>query len=551
MASEFARISPEEIAASGDMSNDFTMFKKSALSIAIDPAKRLKAAFGIVLLALVATALTLTGCQVGPHYAKPPLKVNDTWNVLSPQISTQPMVDSAWWKAFNDPTLERLIQLAYSQNLTLQVAGLRIMEARAALGIAVGNQLPQNQVSASVSRVGLSTNTINKPPAFTRDYWSQQLGFDASWEADFWGKYRKAVKEQKAVYVSSIDDYQNALVSMCAEVARTYVVIRTFEELIEQGRQNVRIQEESLRIADARFRNGATSELDVAQARELLESTRASIPQLEIGLAQSQNALSTLLGQPTGSVQSLLQGPQAIPAAPSQVAVSIPAEMLQRRPDIRSAELVAMAQSERIGIAKADLYPRFVLSGALGVNSTEPGISPFNFLDPASLFFAVGPRVYWQPFDFGRIKNRVRVEDARFQQALTTYQDSVLKASQEVDDSIIGFVKTQEATSAQQNAVTAARRSVELASLQYREGAVDYQRVLDSQRTLLQEDNKLVNLRSDAATNVISLYKALGGGWEMSVGQPFVPNTIRIEMQNRTNWGNLFSTQPTAAPQIK
>jgi outer membrane protein TolC len=163
----------------------------------------------------------------------------------------------------------------------------------------------------------------------------------------------------------------------------------------------------------------------------------------------------------------------------------------------------------------------------------------------------VGPRVYWQPFDFGRIKNRVRVEDARFQQALTTYQDSVLRASQEVDDSIIGFVKTLEATSAQQNAVTAARRSVELASLQYREGAVDYQRVLDSQRTLLQEDNNLINLRSNAATNVISLYKALGGGWEMSVGQPFVPNTIRIEMQNRTNWGNLFSTQPTAAPQIK
>jgi NodT family efflux transporter outer membrane factor (OMF) lipoprotein len=500
---------------------------------------------------LVGAALTLTGCQVGPHYGKPPVKVNDTWNVTSPQISTQPVADSAWWKAFNDPTLERLIQLAYNQNLPLQVAGLRIMEARAALGIAVGNQLPQNQVSASVSRVGLSTNTINKPPAFTRDYWSQQIAFDASWEADFWGKYRRAVKEQKAVYVSSIDDYQNALVSLCAEVARTYVGIRTFEELVEQGRQNVRIQEESLRIADARFRNGATSELDVAQARELLESTRASIPQLEIGLAQSQNALSTLLGQPTGSVQSLLQGPQTIPAAPSQVAVSIPAEMLQRRPDIRSAELVAMAQSERIGIAKADLYPRFVLSGAIGVHSTEPGISPYNFLDPASLIYAVGPRVYWQPFDFGRIRNRVRVEDARFQQALTTYQDSVLKASQEVDDSIIGFVKTLEATSAQQNAVTAARRSVELASLQYREGAVDYQRVLDSQRTLLQEDNNLVNLRSNAATSVISLYKALGGGWEMSVGQPFVPNTIRIEMQNRTNWGNLFSTQPTAAPQIK
>jgi outer membrane protein TolC len=236
---------------------------------------------------------------------------------------------------------------------------------------------------------------------------------------------------------------------------------------------------------------------------------------------------------------------QAIPAAPSQVAVSIPADMLRRRPDIRSAELVAMAQSERIGIAKADLYPRFVLSGALGVNSTDPGVSPYNFLDPASLFYAVGPRVYWQFFEFGRIRNQVRAEDARFQQALTTYQNTVLKASQEVEDGIVGFLKTLEAISAQQNAMTAARRSVELASLQYREGAIDYQRVLDSQRTLLQQENNLVNLRSNAATNVISLYKALGGGWEMSVGQPFVPNPIVTEMQNRTNWGNLLSTQTT------
>jgi NodT family efflux transporter outer membrane factor (OMF) lipoprotein len=499
---------------------------------------------------LVGTLLTLAGC-VGPQYVKPVVKVNDSWNVTSPQISAQPVAESAWWKAFNDPTLERLIQLAYNQNLPLQVAGLRIMEARAVLGIANANQYPQNEVSASVNGVGLSKNTVNKPPDFTRDYWDQQLSFDASWEADFWGKYRKAVKEQRALYVSSIDDYESALVSLCAEVARTYVANRRFEELIAQAHRNVSIQEESLRIAEVRFRNGATSELDVAQARQLLESTRASIPQLEISLAQSQNALSTLLGQPTGSVQTLLQGPEAIPAAPSQVAVSIPAEMLRRRPDIRGAELVAMAQSERIGIAKADLYPHFVLSGALGVHSTEPNVPPFNFLSPASLFFAVGPRVYWSPFDYGRIKNRVRAEDARFQQALTTYQDSVLKASQEVEDSIIGFLKTLEATSAQENAVAAAHRSVELASLQYREGAVDYQRVLDSERTLLQEENKLVDLRSNGTTNVISLYKALGGGWEISVGQSFVPNATRIEMENRTNWGDLFSTQPTTKPYKK
>jgi len=499
---------------------------------------------------LVGAVAILTGCAVGPHYAKPVVKVNDSWSVTSgPQVSAQPAADSAWWKTFNDPALEQLIQLACSQNLPLQVAGLRIMEARAVLGIAVGNQYPQSQqISTGVSRVGLSRNTVNKPPDFTRDFWSQDLGFDAAWEADFWGKYRKDVKAQRAAYMSSVADYQNALVSLSAEVARTYVGIRTFEELIEEGRQNVRIQEETLRIADVRFRNGATSEVDVSQARQLLESTRASIPQLEIGLAQSQNALSTLLGQPTGSIQNLLQGPQVIPAAPSQVAVSIPAEMLRRRPDIRSAELVAMAQSERIGIAKTDLYPHFVVSGALGVHTSTGGGQSYNFLDPTSLFFAVGPRVSWNFFDYGRTKNRVRVEDARFQQSITTYQDHVLKAAQEVEDGIVGFLKTLQATSAQQDAVVAARRSVELASLQYRDGAIDYQRVLDAERTLLLENNTLVNLRSSAATNVISLYKALGGGWEISAGKPFVPDAIRVEMQKRTNWGKYFSTQPTTGP---
>lgn len=501
---------------------------------------------------LVGTMM-LTGCAVGPRYTKPVLKVNDHWSTTAnPQISTQSAADSAWWKAFNDPALERLIQLAYTQNLTLQVAGLRIMEARAVLQVAIGNQYPQTQqVSASVSRVGLSRNTVNKPPDFSRDFWSQQIGFDVSWEADFWRKYSKEVKAQRAAYMSSVADYQNALVSLSAEVARTYVAVRTFEELIEEGRRNVSFQEESLRIADARFRNGATSELDVSQARTLLENTRASIPQLEISLAQAQNALSTLLGQPTGSLQNVLQGPQVIPAAPAQVAVSIPAEMLRRRPDIRGAELLAMAQSQRIGIAKADVYPHFVLSGVLGFHTSTDSSHSFNFLDPASFFYAIGPRVSWQILDYGRIKNRVRVEDARFQQVLVTYQDSVLKASQEVEDGIVGFLKTLEATSAQQTAVASARRSVELAVVQYREGAVDFQRVLDAERSLLQEENNLVHLRSSGITNVISLYKALGGGWEMSVGQPFVNKVTISEMEKRTNWGNLLATQPATNPSTK
>ena len=504
----------------------------------------LKASYAATLLGVV---LTLTGCAVGPHYVKPVVSVNDSWRGMSsPQISAQPATESAWWKAFNDPVLEQLIQLAYKQNLTLRVAGLRIMEARAALAIATGNQYPQvQQAFAGVNGVGLSNNTVNKTPGFSRYYAIDNLGLDVSWEADFWRQYAKAVRAQKDVYLGSTADYQETLVTLTAEVAQTYVAVRTFEALIEQTRRNVSIQAESLRIADARFRNGATSELDVSQARALLESTRASIPQLEISLAQSKNALTTLLGQPPGSLQNVLQGPQAIPTAPARVAVSIPAEVLRRRPDVRNAELVAMAQCERIGVAKADLYPHFLLSGTLGLNATQGGAQSFNLLSPASFFFAVGPQVTWQFLNYGRIKNRVRVEDARFQEVVTTYQNSVLSASQEVEDGIVGFVKELEATSVQQEAVTAARRSAELARIQYREGAVDYQRVLLADQTLLQQENNLISLRSGVATNTIRLYKALGGGWEMSIGQPFVPDAIRDEMQKRTNWGNLFSTQPT------
>ena len=506
----------------------------------------LKASYAATLLGVV---LTLTGCAVGPHYVKPVVSVNDSWRGMgSPQISAQPATESAWWKAFNDPVLEQLIQLAYKQNLTLRVAGLRIMEARATLGIATGNQYPQvQQAFAGVNGVGLSNNTANKTPEFSRYYAIDNLGLDVSWEADFWRQYAKAVRAQKDVYLGSTADYQETLVTLIAEVAQTYVAVRTFEALIEQTRRNVSIQTESLRIADARFRNGATSELDVSQARALLESTRASIPQLEISLVQSKNALTTLLGQPMGSLQNVLQGPQAIPTAPAQVAVSIPAEVLRRRPDIRNAELVAMAQCERIGVAKADLYPHFLLSGTLGLNATQGGAQSFNLLSPASFFFAVGPQVTWQFLNYGRIKNRVRVEDARFQEVVTTYQNSVLSASQEVEDGIVGFVKELEATSVQQEAVTAARRSAELALIQYREGAVDYQRVLLADQTLLQQENNLISLRSGVATNTIRLYKALGGGWEMSVGQALVPDATRIEMQKRTNWGNLFSMQPTTA----
>jgi NodT family efflux transporter outer membrane factor (OMF) lipoprotein len=503
---------------------------------------------GLILVALAGAAMALGGCVVGPEYVQPDVPTNPDWSeTADPRLATGAAPDSAWWKVFEDPTLDQLVELALRQNLSLQAAGLRIMEARARLALAVGRRYPQVQeVFATATAVQLSEHGPTGALA-DRNYRDFQLGFDAAWEADLWGKYRQDVRAEAGSYLATVADYEDALVTLMAEVARTYAVIRTFEALIVHARANVTLQEEGLRIAETRYRLGATSELDVTQATTLLESTRETIPRLQGGLQQAENALSTLLGQPPGAVRNLLGTSAGIPSAPAQVAVGIPADMLRRRPDVRSAELSAISQSARIGIAKADLYPRFTLFGTLGFQTTSgagtlAGDSSLGDLFGAnSLFYAFTPQVAWPIFNYGRIENNVRIQDARFQQLLVGYQSTVLRAAQEAEDAMTAFLRAQESASFAQRAAAAAARSVELASIQYREGAVDYQRVLDAQRTLLQEQNTLVTARASIATNLIATYKALGGGWEIREGQPYVPDNVRIEMQERTDWGEHFS----------
>jgi len=502
----------------------------------------------------VGVLLALSACAVGPKFTKPETKPSETWSTKSdPQISTESAVNPAWWQVFSDPALNRLVELAYQQNLPLQVAGLRIVEARAQLGIATGSQYPQLQVVfGQAEAVGLSNNTANSPLtlagslppgtslSFNRNYFNYQIGFDAVWELDFWGKYRRGVEAETASLLATVGDYYYSLVTLTAEVARTYVVIRTFEVLVELAQENIRNQEQGLQIAQSRFRHGATSELDVTQATTLLESTRSTVPQLQIGLEQARNALSTLLGQPTGTVEALLAGPKEIPKAPAKVVVGVPIEMLRRRPDIRSAELTAAAQCARIGVAKAELYPSLTLFGSFGVQASDKGASANPFSADA-LYYTVGPRISWPFFNYGRIENGVRVQDARFEQLLVNYRNAVLKAAQEVEDAMIGFLNDERAVAFQQGAVKAAQRSVEIALVQYREGAVDYQRVLDAQRSLLQEQNSLAQTSSGVATNLVALYKALGGGWELRQGQQFIPEPMQNEMKDRTNWGDMLS----------
>jgi NodT family efflux transporter outer membrane factor (OMF) lipoprotein len=502
----------------------------------------------VSVLARLGVVLALGGCAVGPTFKAPDANVSGSWRARGdPRLSTQTAADSLWWRAFNDAALERLVELAYRQSLPLQIAGLRIVEARAQLSVIAGKQYPQVQfASASATALGISENVVNIPN-LPRRFGTYQVGFDAAWELDFWGKYRRGVESGAAVLLGSVADYDAALVSLTAEVARTYVVIRTFEVLIERTEANVRVQEEGLGMAESRFKNGATSELDPTQATTLVESTRASLPQLRTGLEQARNALSTLLGQSSGTVDALLGGPKEIPKAPVKVAVGVPAEMLRRRPDIRSAELLAAAQCARIGVAKADLYPSFSLLGTIGLQaSTAPTVS-HNLFTPNALFYSFGPRINWPFLNYGRLTNGVRVEDARFQELLVGYRETVLKAAQEVEDALTGFINAQASLGFEEGAVAAAVHAVELALVQYREGAVDYQRVLDAERSLLQQQQSLAQTSSSVATNVIALYKALGGGWELRQGQPVVPEETQREMKDRTNWGDLLSPPPTPA----
>jgi NodT family efflux transporter outer membrane factor (OMF) lipoprotein len=500
--------------------------------------------------------MTATGCPISPTYVRPDVPLPADWSAANdPRLSGKIAVDVAWWHGFHDPALDHLIELAYHENPPLQIAGLRILEARAQIGIAVGQQWPSNPGAiAGVNLTGLNEHnaTAGDVDLVSGRY---QVGFDALWEVDFWGKYRRGVKAAKATFLATIADYDDALVALTAEVARTYSLIRIYEVEIAIALENITVQEEGEHIAEARFRNGATSELDVAQATAILETTRASVPELQVSLQQAKNALCTLVGRAPGCADPLLTGASVIPTPPAQVGISVPAEMLRRRPDIRGAELRAVAQCDRIGVAKTDLFPKLTLLGSVGtltINSTgapAAASSLLNLFNPGTLIYSIGASLFWPILSYPQIINNVRVQDARLQQLLEDYRATVLRAAAEVENGIVGFLREQESAGFSTNAVKASKDAVRIAMVQYREGAADFTRVLDAQRALLSSQDQLVRTQGAVVTDLIALYKALGGGWQIRVGEPAVRDADRVEMQKRTNWGSYFSKPPPQPPQ--
>lgn len=492
-------------------------------------------------------ALLLSGCiKVGPDYSSPAVAVMEDWLEAGESAIERGPVDQAWWTVFDDIVLNRLVETAYHQNLTLEAAGVRVLQARAQLGVAVGDLYPQTQQAfGALDYTRQSARAPFQQPGISDSlltYWQAQVGLQAAWELDFWGKFRRAIEAAGANLVASVANWEDVLVSLTADVADTYVQIRTLQARLAIARINVDVQRESLSIAEARFLGGTTSERDVEQARTVLASTQATIPQFEAAIRQSKNALSVLLGIPPSPLDDILAGTFAIPTAPPQVAVGIPAELLRRRPDVRSAELRAIAQSAQIGVAKADLYPAFSLTGNFGFLSSD--WSQYDLSDiflAKSRAYSIGPSVQWNILNYGQITNNIRVQDAAFQALLADYGNTVLRAQQEVEDGLIAFAKAQQRTDLLVAAAAAAQRSQELAVLQYREGITDFTTVLTAEQNLLQQQDSLAISQGDIPRGLIQTFRALGGGWEIREGNPFIGPQVREAMQRRTDWGSLLT----------
>jgi NodT family efflux transporter outer membrane factor (OMF) lipoprotein len=499
------------------------------------------------LLALAVISLVSACKTVGPDFEKPEAPVADNWlDAEDERVDASTAANQDWWQVFQDPALSQLIETAYEQNLSLQAAGLRVMEARAQLGIATGRKYPQSQSVGG--GYAYSRSSINAPPLSslpddvlqgvdrTAGVWS--ASFDAAWEADIWGKFSRGVEAADASLAASMLNYDAVLVSLTGDVAALYTTVRTLQERISVARSNVKLQEQALDLASTRFDLGATSELDVQQASGLLYNTQALIPALELSLSRAQNTLSFLLGMPPSDLGYLLGTSGKIPTAPGSVAVGIPADLIRRRPDVRAAEMTAAAQSAAIGISQADLYPSFGLAGSIGL----AGGNLSDMFDSGGTTGFITPFFKWNIFNYGRIKNNVRVQDARFEQAVVGYQNAALAAAMEVQDGLQGFLKSQEQAAFLENAVMASGKASELALVQYRQGATDYTRVLNTQTTLLQQQDALTSVRGQVVSNLVATYKALGGGWQLREGSNYVRPDLIDMMEQRTDWGGLLST---------
>jgi NodT family efflux transporter outer membrane factor (OMF) lipoprotein len=479
----------------------------------------------IVLILLL--ILLLGGCiNLGPDYTQPEAAVEPNWlDIENALVTSQPPADPNWWRtAFQDPDLDQLVTTALQQNLTLRSAGLRVLQSQQQLAIAVGNQYPQQQqASGAASRQKENGATFN----------NYSLGFNASWEVDFWGRFRRQVESASAELDASVASYDSVLVSLVSQVAQNYILIRTFQDRIQVAADNVLSQEESLRVTQAKSDAGEVSDLDVQQTQSLLNNTKATVSSLEISLQQLKNALAILLGKPPGDLIDLLDDKRGIPSVKTELALGMPQDLIRRRPDIRVAERQLAAQSAQIGFAITELYPHFSIGGSIGTDAMS---SPDLFKSESETWSLFG-MFEWDILNYGRLKSNVRLQDARFQQLLADYQNTVLQAQADVENAIVAYLKSHQQLQSYTLAAEASQRAVKIAKAQYENGLIDFNTVINTLIAQTQQEDLLSSTQGNVAANLVQVYKTLGGGWEIRNNMDpvdLLPTGVKYQMLERT-----------------
>ena len=456
---------------------------------------------------------TQSGCMVGPNYQRPKTSPSPLWTSPMHGGETNSPVDLAhWWRNFGDTNLDALMLTAVQSNLTLQIAEAHVREARAQRSVVSGALWP-----SIGSEAGYSRNLYGKhafPPltgfGIPLGYSLYNVDFDAAWELDIFGGTRRAVEAAGAQIGAAEYGQRDVLISVLAEVARDYISARGYQQRLDIARENIGAEENALSLATNRFANGLGNELDVQQAKALLKNTQAQIPSLQTGFDQSVYALSVLLGQPPGTLMADMSVQKEIPITPPVVPVGLASDLLVRRPDVQQAERELAAATAQIGVAKADLFPKFSLTGLAGLQSTSAG----TWLNYASRYWTVGPTVQWELFEAGSIVANVHVQNARQQAALAQYQQTVLVALQDVENALTAYAREQVRRESLEESVAADQRALLLATQQYKSGLVDFLNVLTSESALYNEQDTLVLSDQTVSLDLVQLYKALGGGWE-------------------------------------
>jgi len=462
-----------------------------------------------LLAALAASFLALSCVTLGPDHEAPERALATAWQAQeSTSLAGAPAELSAWWRRFDDAHLDALVARALAGSIDLRVALERVREARALRGVAEGELYPTVDGQLAWRRSGESENT--PLGAFVPDTSITSGGFQAAWELDLWGRVRRSIEASDAELEATVEDARAAAVLVASEVARSYVELRAFQRRLELARTNVSLQEETLALVRARSEAGLVGEIDVAQARTNVATTRARVPALETGLRAAENRLAVLVGEAPGALAAELAAAAPIPVPPTSLAVGVPADLLRRRADVRAAERQLAAATARIGVAEAELYPQLTLSGNLGLAAE----STSDLFEHESGVFGIGPSLRWSLFDGGRRRAAIAAQESRSRQALLAWESVVLRALEESENAMTRFVREELRRQTLLEAAGQARLSVELARAQYTEGLSDFQAVLVSERALAELEDELATSESGTATHLVALYKALGGGWE-------------------------------------